>query len=313
MENVVSLRSPAVSVIMNCYNSAQYLAEAIDSVYAQTSSDWEIIFWDNCSTDNSAEIARRYDQRLRYFRGEKTIPLGHARNLAIEKARGTHIAFLDCDDIWLPTKLEKQLPLFNDFEVDLVYGNYYQINEDASKKQIGSKKPQPRGNVFRRFLKYYPVNLQTVMVRKNSLEKLESLFDPKLNMSEEYDLFMRLLYNGKADYLDMPVAKSRIHDAMMSLKKIDQYPVEYKYILKKLGELIPNIEGEYREELRYLRAKIGYWQASAEMLKGSKARARNSLAPFRWYGFAFFILYCFTFFPRSFWLYLQKNRKRFLI
>lgn len=313
MENVVSLISPAVSVIMNCYNSAQYLAEAIDSVYAQTSLDWEIIFWDNCSTDNSAEIARRYDQRLRYFRGEKTIPLGHARNLAIEKARGTHIAFLDCDDIWLPTKLEKQLPLFNDFEVDLVYGNYYQINEDASKKQIGARKPQPRGNVFRRFLKYYPVNLQTVMVRKNSLEKLGSLFDPKLNMSEEYDLFMRLLYNGKADYLDMPVAKSRIHDSMMSLTKIDQYPVEYKYILKKLSELIPNIEGDYREELRYLRAKIGYWYASAEMFKGSKTQARDYLAPFRWHGFAFFVLYYFTFFPRGLWLYLQKNRKRFLI
>jgi len=59
-----------VSVIMNCLNYSKYLREAIDSVYVQTYKDWEIIFWDNASTDNSAEIARSYDRRLRYFRSK---------------------------------------------------------------------------------------------------------------------------------------------------------------------------------------------------------------------------------------------------
>ena len=103
---------PEVSVIMNCYNCSKYLKEAIDSVYAQTYQDWEIVFWDNASSDNSAEIAKRYNNKLKYFHAEITIPLGQARNRAIEKAKGKYIAFLDCDDVWLPEKLEKQVKVF---------------------------------------------------------------------------------------------------------------------------------------------------------------------------------------------------------
>ena len=58
---------PLVSVIMNCYNGEKYLHKAINSVYAQTFENWEIIFWDNASTDSSAEIARSYDGKIRYF------------------------------------------------------------------------------------------------------------------------------------------------------------------------------------------------------------------------------------------------------
>ena len=100
---------PLVSVIMNCYNGEKYLREAIDSVYAQTYQNWEIIFWDNASTDTSAEITNTYDSKLRYFKGEKTIPLGAARNKALSKCNGDYIAFLDVDDLWLPKKLEKQI------------------------------------------------------------------------------------------------------------------------------------------------------------------------------------------------------------
>ena len=100
---------PKVTVIMNCYNSAEHLREAMDSVFRQTWGDWEIVFWDNCSTDDSAAVARSYGPRVRYFLAEKNVPLGAARNLAIAKAEGELLAFLDCDDEWLPTKLEKQV------------------------------------------------------------------------------------------------------------------------------------------------------------------------------------------------------------
>src|SRR5512146_2873876 len=103
---------PTVSVIMNCYNSARYLREAIDSVYAQTRGDWEIVFWDNRSTDESASIARSYDDKLKYFLGSEFMPLGAARNMAVQASRGEYLAFLDCDDLWAPEKLAKQIPLF---------------------------------------------------------------------------------------------------------------------------------------------------------------------------------------------------------
>lgn len=307
--------SPAVSINLCCYNSEEFLEETLQSIFAQTYKDWELVIINDGSTDSTESIIKEYIKQgypIVYYRQENH-GLGYSRNEALKRSSGKYIAFIDHDDIWLPGKLEKQVPLFNDPEVDLVYGNYYQINKNASKRQIGANKPQPRGDVFRRFLKHYPVNLQTVMVRKSSLARLKSLFDPVLKMSEEYDLFMRLLYNGKADYLDMPVAEYRIHDAMSSIRKMDHYPVENKYILQKLSKLIPNIEGEYRQELRYLKAKIGYWYAKAEMQKGSPVKAREALAPFKFVDFVFFGLFLLTFFPPAVWFFLVNNRRRLLL
>ena len=105
---------PLVSVIMNCYNGEKYLREAIDSIYAQTYTNWEIIFWDNVSTDSSADIAKTYDKRLKYFRGKEYIPLGAARKKAIEKSSGEWIGFLDTDDLWFPNKLSMQLKEIDD-------------------------------------------------------------------------------------------------------------------------------------------------------------------------------------------------------
>ena len=96
-----------VSIIMNCYNGEKYLREAIDSVYAQSYKHWEIIFWDNASTDRTSQIAQSYDSRLRYFRAKVNTHLGPARNMALEKAKTTYIAFLDSDDIYLPNTLSR--------------------------------------------------------------------------------------------------------------------------------------------------------------------------------------------------------------
>ncbi len=86
-----------VSIIMNCLNGEKYLKDSIGSIYSQTYDNWEIIFWDNASTDRSDEIAQSYDSRLKYFRSDETYSLGKARNLAVSKAKGEYIAFLDVD------------------------------------------------------------------------------------------------------------------------------------------------------------------------------------------------------------------------
>ena len=114
--------TPLVSVIMNCLNGEQYIKEAIDSVYSQTYSNWEIIFWDNNSTDNTSKITKSFDSRLRYIKSETCLPLHNARNLAIDECRGEIIGFLDADDIWLPNKLSDQVSLIiSGYKV--VYGN----------------------------------------------------------------------------------------------------------------------------------------------------------------------------------------------
>lgn len=303
-ENVLTTQhTPKVSVIMNCLNCSKYLREAIDSVYAQTYKDWEIILWDNASTDNSAEIAKSYDDRLRYFRSDETVPLGKARNWAIEKARGEYIAFLDCDDIWLPQKIEKQVHILESrLDVDFLYGNYFRIIMPKADRLVpGLKGPQPEGHVFRPLLLRSPINMQTVILRRSVLEHLDSVFDEKIELSEEYDLFMRILYRSKAVYCKEPMAIYRIHSRMSSLKRMGLYPDEMEYIIGKLKKMDPLLELNYKSELRYFQAKIGYWRARAAMAGGNPREAREFLKEHRNVGYKLFMLYTATYLPSFVW------------
>ena len=106
------MKNPLVSVLMNCHNCEKYLTEAIDSVYNQTYKNWEIIFWDNASADSSGNIAKSYDKKIRYFLNKNKVILGEARFQASQQVNGDLIAFLDCDDKWMPDKLEKQINYF---------------------------------------------------------------------------------------------------------------------------------------------------------------------------------------------------------
>src|SRR5215216_2874373 len=136
-----------VSVIINCYNGERWLREAIDSVVAQTYDNWEIIFWDNRSTDRSAEIAKGYGERVRYFLAPQQTPLGQARGLAMREARGQYIAFLDCDDVWLPHNLATQLRVLESAPYALCYGGLIVI--DANGRETGRALPRDaRGDLF---------------------------------------------------------------------------------------------------------------------------------------------------------------------
>ena len=126
---------PPVSILMNCYNGEKFLREAVESVLGQTYRNWELIFWDNQSSDESAVIFNSYaDKRFHYYWAPEHTVLGQARNLAVEQARGEWVAFLDCDDVWLPEKLHKQVAIIREESVNLglVYG-YSQILVEEGK------------------------------------------------------------------------------------------------------------------------------------------------------------------------------------
>ena len=121
--------NPSVSVVIIFLNGEPYIEEAIDSVFAQTESDWELLLVDDGSTDGSSEIARRRaaeaPDRVRYLEhpGHANLGMSASRNLGISEARGRYLAFLDADDIWLPERLEKHLKILDKHpEVGMVYG-----------------------------------------------------------------------------------------------------------------------------------------------------------------------------------------------
>jgi len=209
----VQSNQPLVSILMNCYNGEKYLREALDSVLMQTYQNWEVIFWDNQSTDGSADILKSYDDpRLRYFSAPKHTLLYEARNYAIEKSRGEFVAFLDVDDWWLPEKLEKQVPLFDNPEVGIVCSNYWLVNE---RKRLPPRKMMrqsiPTGSPLNELLKHYFVGLLTLMVRRTAFEQLEYGCDPRYHVIGDFDLVIRLSVRWKLDCIQEPLAYCRWH------------------------------------------------------------------------------------------------------
>jgi len=229
---------PLVSVIINCFNGEKYLKDAINSVIGQTYKNWEIIFWDNQSTDKSAEIFNSYkNKRLKYFLAPvHSNILYEARNYALEKASGEFIAFLDVDDWWMSEKLEKQIPLFENSEIGLVYGNCWIFFEKKNKKRIYRRKNLPSGMVLSELLNDYSIASPTYVIRKKFLENLEYKFNSNFHIIGDFDLNIRLAIKHKFDCIQSPIAFVRIHDSNESLLNRDKEISELKIWHKEMKE-----------------------------------------------------------------------------
>lgn len=171
------MATPRVTVVTNVRNGADTLPEAIDSVLAQSFTDWELVIWDNCSIDSTPEVVSRYeDPRIRYFRAETETPLSQARTAAISRAQGEWIAFLDHDDVWVPEKLEKQMALADDRDVGLIYGRTVAFSDRARTRDFDHRhefERLPEGDIFERlFIDSCFIAMSSAMIRKSAIEDL---------------------------------------------------------------------------------------------------------------------------------------------
>lgn len=124
-----------VSIITPSYNCAKFVEETIQSILSQTHTNWELLFQDDCSTDNTKEIVVKYaekDSRIKYECNAYNSGAAITRNNALRRAKGKWIAFLDSDDIWLPDKLEKQIKFMQNNNYYFSYHEYTEITEDGS-------------------------------------------------------------------------------------------------------------------------------------------------------------------------------------
>ena len=129
-ENKAKIDYGLVSIIMPNYNSEKYIKETIESVLAQTYQNWELIIVDDCSLDNSLELAKSFrDERIKIFSMSKNGGAAIARNKAIKEAQGKWIAFLDSDDLWITEKLEKQIAYMSNNDISFSYTDYDVIDE----------------------------------------------------------------------------------------------------------------------------------------------------------------------------------------
>jgi len=225
-----------VSIIMTCYNGELYLKEAIESLLKQTYVNWELIFYDNNSSDSSANIIQSYeDKRIKYFKSDCLENLGTIRKLAIEKCTGSFISFLDADDYWSDNKLEKQINKFNQNEnLDIVYSNYYIVAKEQVKK-IHKKlfNGQCQKEIILSYLKGMPLTAWlTLMIKKTAVSQLDYSFDTNLHISSDFDLIIRLSDFCNFDYVDDYINFYRVHHFNES-KKNKKEIEELNYILSK--------------------------------------------------------------------------------
>ena len=230
-----SSNSPLVSVIVNCYNGEKFLKSALNSVLKQTHKNWELIFWDNKSTDKSKEIFTSYkEKRFKYFLATKHTKLYEARNLAIKETKGEFIAFLDVDDWWTDNKLEKQLTYFKNSNVGLVYGNCWIVDERKNKKKIYKYKKNnlPTGNIFYKLLDEYVISLPTILVRKKIFENNLNLFDENYHIIGDFDFCIKISLEWQIACHQSPIAFSRIHDSNESIINYDLQTSEFEKWIK---------------------------------------------------------------------------------
>jgi glycosyltransferase involved in cell wall biosynthesis len=225
-----------VSIIMTCYNGEPFLYEAVKSILNQTYLNWELIFYDNNSNDQSEKIIKDFkDKRIKYFRLNELVNLGTIRKLAFSKCEGEFISFLDVDDYWTKFKLQKQIEKFEMNEnIDVLYSNYYKVENQEINKV---KKILHRGNCQNQIISSYingaPLTAWlTLMIKKSVIDKLEYSFDENTHIASDFDLIIRLSIFSNFDYVDEYLAYYRVHQNNES-KNQHKEITELIYIINK--------------------------------------------------------------------------------
>lgn len=258
--------NPLVSIIINCYNSEKFLKYTIESVLLQKYKNFEIIFWDNKSTDNSYTIAKSFeDNRIKLFKSSEHQKLYAARNCALNEAKGDFIAFVDSDDIWLKDKLFIQMEDFKNEEIGFSFTNIIIKNEN-SLNFIKNTKYLSGGYIFKKLLKKYYVPFSSLILRKSILKKFNLKFDDNFDYLGDIDLILRMSYYCKASTIQKPLIIYRIHNSNLSLINKDQQTDEYSYLLKKLR----NIDiFRSNQNFKFFQYKVFYIKILNEKLKGN--------------------------------------------
>lgn len=302
-------KKPLVSVIINVHNGEQYLSECIQSVLNQSFIDFELLLYDNLSTDNTHKIISSFkDLRIKYYKSDKFLKLGEARNKALERAKGEYIAFLDCDDLWMPTKLEKQIKIFNNKpNIGFVICNTIFFNNNGKQKILYKSKP-PTGKVFSNLLSNYFISLETVLIKKLYLKKLNNKFNINFQMIEEYDLFLRLSLICELDYVDEILSKWRVHQKSWTWNKQDLFFKEKKILIKNIKKLIPNFENKYKKEIYYFVRQYELEESLFNLKLGKKKNARKILKKYALDGFKWLIIYLCCFVSIKFYEFLYNLR-----
>ena len=221
-----------VSIITPVYNSEAYLSDCINSVLNQNYTDWEHILVDDCSTDGSSRIIKKYasqDSRIIYCKLLTNSGPGIARNKAIEMAKGRYIAFLDCDDIWFPQKLEKQVDFMKKNAFRFTFTSYVHMDESGryrDKIVIAPKEVSYKSALFKN-----PIGCLTAMYDSEFYGKQ---YMPSLRKRQDYALWLKLLKRSNAYGIQECLAGYRLQKKSVSSNKLSL--IKYEWLIYRKEE-----------------------------------------------------------------------------
>lgn len=235
-----------VSAIITCYQQAQYLIDALDSILNQTYKDWECIVVDNASNDNTQKIIEKYtksDKRFRFIQLSKNEGVSYARNSGFQEANGEFIQFLDGDDYLMPTKFENQVSfLKKNAEIDVCYSTVYHLYEQSKKTSKFKHTPlsNPLSDILFNWDYSTGLTIHNALMRRNIWKKNELPFPPDYNYRYEDWIFWVLIALKKKNFhfLDVDSAYYRIHTTNF-VSKPQESLLHYTKAIQYIYKLLP--------------------------------------------------------------------------
>jgi hypothetical protein len=210
---------PLVSVVLAVHNGRPYLSQAVDSVLAQTLAEFELVVVDDASTDDTWEQLQGYaarDRRIVLLRNEVNIGQTRSLNRGLDAARGRYVARMDADDVALPQRLAAQVA-FLDRHPDVgLLGTACRLIDDVGRSWGRFRQPETDLEIRWSMMLENPFTHPTVMLRSDLLAREGLRYDASFRVSQDYDLWSRVLRHTDAANLPAALVKYRLHDRSMT-------------------------------------------------------------------------------------------------
>ena len=271
---------PTVSVIMAAKNYGRFIAQAIDSVLAQTHADWELVIIDDGSSDHTARVVQPYliDRRIRYVLSD-TLGQPRAKNLGYRLSRGQYLAYIDADDAWAPTKLARQLERFAlNCKLGVVSCGRLLMDEQGTTRPAPAATPMKSGEALTQVFLKNRICFSSVMICRTAFEHLGA-FDPHLDVAIDYDLWLRLAAHYEFDNVADPLVLYRTGHGNLSGKLADRVATAMNLMHRAL----------FRRGLsaRIPKAAIAEGHSTTCLALAYVLRGTEPWRAVRWYGRAF--------------------------
>ena len=274
---------PLVSVVIPTYNRAERLKRALESVFNQTFTDFEIIVVDDGSQDNTEEVIKNMQNpRIRFIKHPRNLGVSAARNTGIKAATGKFIAFLDSDDIWRERKLEKQITKMFSDKSSLCYTSVAFVKENGTPVRI--QKASYSGYIFPLLLKKNIIGTaSSVMVKRETFKKV-GLFRTKMNYREDYEMWLRIARTEKISAINEALTIQIVHSSERLSKNIanridgfktiisefyidfSKHPKAFAHQLYELGKLLYKADRHY-EAARYFQSSLKTYPSFNSLVK----------------------------------------------